>query len=107
MVNDASQQAKFRESEEQNTLQRAGLLGLRYVDTREMALTAPLVQGVLEIEEMYKGHLVPLQAGGDSPLVFGITVNTPQQMLRQLRDRFEAQGNSVQTVMISNQGFKD
>lgn len=108
MINDAAQQAKFRDTEEQNTQQRANLLGLQYVDSRPLTASLPLIKDVLTLEEMYKGHLLPLQRGNDSqPLVFAITVNTPQPLLRTLRARFEGRGYGVQFVMVSNQGFKD
>ena len=109
MINDAAAQAKFRDTEEHNTLQRANMLSLQYFDTRGVAKAATLVQGVMTVPEMYSGHLVPLQASSDTqPLVFGVTVNTPQPLLKQLRDKFQLNGGTlVQFVMISNQGFKE
>lgn len=98
--------AKFREQEEQNTRVRAGMLGLQYFDSRELTPETPLFKDVISVQEMYDGHLVPLSDGSENaPLVFGITVNTPQQMLRQLRSRFESR--VVQFVMMSNSGFRD
>jgi len=53
---------------------------------------------------MYQGHIVPLSNSGENaPLVFGITINTPQQLLRQLRERFG--GRIVQFVVMSNSGL--
>jgi type II secretory ATPase GspE/PulE/Tfp pilus assembly ATPase PilB-like protein len=99
-------EAKFRDSEEQNTLQRANMLGLQYFNSRELAADSQLYPGLLSIQEMYQGHIVPLSDNGeDTPLVFGITINTPQQLLRQLRERFE--GRMVQFVVISNTGYRD
>ncbi len=96
---------KFREQEEANTLQRANMLGLQYFDSRELATDSPLYQGLLSIPEMYQGHIVPLSDNGENaPLVFGITINTPQQLLRQLRERFE--GRMVQFVVMSNTGYR-
>lgn len=107
MIDDTAQRAKFRDTEETNTRQRAGLLSLQYVDTRELARTAPLIPNVLSIKEMYDGHLVPLQAGDDHPYVFGITINTPQQLLRQMREQYQNEGKNIQFAMISNQGFRE
>jgi type II secretory ATPase GspE/PulE/Tfp pilus assembly ATPase PilB-like protein len=97
--------AKFREQEEANTLQRANMLGLRYFDSRELAPNSQLYPGILNVPEMYQGHIVPLSDNGENtPLVFGITINTPQQLLRQLRERFE--GRVVQFVVMSNSGYR-
>lgn len=99
-------QAKFRDQDEQNTRRRAGLLGLQYLDTRGMSQSSPLLKDVLPVPEMYSGHIVPLSDSNENhPLIFGITVATPQQLLRQLRDRF--QGRIVQFMMISNSGFDE
>lgn len=106
-MNDAAQQAKFRETEENNTRQRASLLGLQYFDSRGVSTTAPLVPNVLTNQEMYSGHLVPLQKIGDEngTLVFAITNNTPQSLLRTLRERFIHY--TVQFVIMSNPGFRE
>lgn len=105
-VNDSADQSKYRDSEEANTQRRAGLLGLQYVDTRELAKKGPLHPGILSIQEMYAGHIVPLSDNNESsPLIFGITVQTPQPLLRQLHDRF--QNRAVQFMMMSNPGFEE
>lgn len=97
--------AKFREQEELNTRQRASMLGLRYFDSRELTPDSRLYPGLLTIQEMYQGHIVPLSDGGENTaLVFGITINTPQQLLRQLHDRFEER--VVQFVVMSNSGYR-
>lgn len=97
---------KFRDQEEANTQRRAGLLGLQYLDTRKLSTSGPLFKDVISIQDMYAGHLVPLSDGNENaPLIFGITVSTPQQLLRQLRDRFPTR--VVQFMMISNPGFDD
>lgn len=49
---------------------------------------------------------MPLSQDSETqPLLFGITVLTPQPLLRQLRDRF--QNRLVRFVMISEEGFKE
>lgn len=101
----AEDAAKFRETEEANTQSRASLLGLQYFDSRELPADSQLFTGLLSIPEMYQGHIVPLSDNGENaPLVFGITINTPQQLLRQLRERFE--GRMVQFVVMSNSGYR-
>ena len=101
----AEDAAKYREQEELNTQSRASMLGLQYFDSRELPANSPLYSGLLGIPEMYQGHIVPLSDNGENaPLVFGITINTPQQLLRQLRERFE--GRMVQFVVMSNSGYR-
>jgi type IV pilus assembly protein PilB len=101
--NSAADQQKFREQEELSTEQRAGLLKIPYLDSRTI-LDIPLASGILDIKEMYESKLVPLY-DNESGYTFGITIGTPQQLLRQLRDRF--QDKIIDFVMISNEGFKD
>lgn len=101
--NDAADQVKFREQEEQSTKQRANLLKIDYVDSRTIA-DIPLATGVLTNAEMYESKIVPLYAR-DSGYTFGITIGTPQQILRTLRDKF--QDKIIDFTMISNSGFKE
>lgn len=102
----ADQHQKFRDAEEQHTQQRAGLLGLQYLDTRELGKKGPLFKDILTNQEMYHGHIVPLSENTENaPLIFGITVQTPQPLLRQLHDRF--QNRLVQFMMISNPGYEE
>jgi len=102
----ADQHQKYRDAEEQHTQQRAGLLGLQYLDTRELGTKGPLYKDILSNQEMYNGHIVPLSENSENaPLIFGITVQTPQPLLRQLHDRF--QNRVVQFMMISNPGYEE
>lgn len=101
-----SDMQRFRDSEEANTQSRSGLLGLRYLDTRGFSKTAPLFKNVLPVEEMHKAKIVPLSDNGENqPLIFGITVATPQPLLTSLRDRFP--NRMVQFMMISNEGYSE
>lgn len=101
-----AEQSKFRDTEEQSTRQRAGLLGLQYLDTRQLSKSGPLFKDILTTDEMYAGRLVPLSDGNEAaPLIFGITIATPQPLLRQLRERFV--NRVVQFLMISNSGFRE
>lgn len=104
-MNDAKQQAKFRDQDEQNTRSRAAILGLQYFDSRSLGENDRLPPALLSKQEMYQGHIVPLRDDGeDQPLVFGITSATPQSLLRDLRGRF--QSRNVVFVMISGEGFR-
>ncbi len=102
----AQDAVKFRESEEDNTRNRAGLLGLQYMDTRDMVAKAQLVPGILQVAEMHSGKLIPLN-GEDktAPLIFGITTSTPQPLLNELRSRFN--DRVIQYMLISDSGYKE
>ena len=107
-MNDDEQQRRYREQEERATQQRAALLGLQYLDSRELANTAPLVQGVLTLKEMYDGYIVPLEAGADDKnYVFCVTSSTPQSFMRTLEKRYNDDGKGVTFYLISNLGFRD
>lgn len=96
-----------REAEEKSTRERAAILGLQYLDTREVEKDLPLVKDLLSNEEMYKGHLVPLTAGGGvEPYRFGITSQTPQSLLRQMETEYSARGENIQFLLISGSGFR-
>lgn len=99
---------KYRSQEELSTQQRAGLLGLGYLDSRSLASTNPLLPGILTIDEMYRGKLVPIQEGSDAdPYIFAITSNTPQSVMKALKTSYNENGKSVEFVLISNLGFRD
>jgi type II secretory ATPase GspE/PulE/Tfp pilus assembly ATPase PilB-like protein len=101
--NDAADQVKYREQEEQSTKQRAHLLKIDYLDSREIA-DIPLANGILTNPEMYESKMVPLY-DKQNGYTFGITIGTPQQMLRTLRDKF--QDKNIEFLMISNSGFRE
>ncbi|HEV2412690.1 MAG TPA: GspE/PulE family protein [Candidatus Saccharimonadales bacterium] len=104
-MTDASSQMRFREQEEEATQQRANMLGLLYVDSRNLN-DMPLLKGILSVREMYDWKIVPMRDLGEgSLLTFGITIQTSQQVLRELRERFI--GRNVEYVMISNLGYKE
>ena len=106
---DEDEQAKrYRDQDERSTQQRAALLGLQYLDSRQLARTAPLVDGVLTVREMYDGHLVPLEAGSDDKnYIFCITSTTPQSVMRNLEKHYNDDGKGVLFYLISGMGFRD
>lgn len=107
-MDEDEQARRYREQDERSTQQRAALLGLQYLDTRELAKTAPLVDGVLSVREMYDGHIVPLESGGDDRnYVFCITSTTPQSTMRNLEKHYNEDGKGVQFYLISGMGFRD
>lgn len=100
-------QQRRREQDEKATQQRAAILGLQYLDTREVENTLPLTQGVLTNDQMYKGYIVPLAAGGgDQPYRFGVTSQTPQSLIRNMEQSYGERGEATQFLLISNSGFR-
>ena len=100
-------QAQRRDHDENATRERAAILGVQYIDTRQFEKEIPLVKDVLSIEEMYKGRLVPLVAGNDeSPFQFGITTQTPQSLVTKMRNEYNERGQNAQFSMISGSSFK-
>lgn len=98
-------QAQRREHEENATRQRSAILGVPYVDTRGFENELPLLNGVLEIPEMYRGFIVPLRVGEDG-YHFGITTQTPQSLVQQMRQEYNDRGDTINFSMISGSGFK-
>lgn len=100
-------QQRRRESDENATRERAAILGLEYIDTREIEKTLPLIDDVLSVDEMYKGHIVPLLTGGGSePYQFGVTSQTPQSLMRSMQQMFSDRGELTRFLLISGSGFK-
>ena len=106
-MNEDEIQQKRREQDEQSTRQRAAILGLQYLDSRQFELTIPLVEDSISIEEMHKQRIVPL-VKGDSDTVnqFGVTTQTPQSYIETLRKRYNDHGDSIQFLLISNGAYR-
>lgn len=100
-------QAQRREHDENATRERAAILGVQYLDTRNFEKDIPLVDGVLSVEEMYKGRLIPLVHGSEAdPYQFGITTQTPQSLVARIRRDYNDRGLNTQFNMISGSAFK-
>jgi type II secretory ATPase GspE/PulE/Tfp pilus assembly ATPase PilB-like protein len=100
-------QAGRRQHDEESTRQRAAILGLQYIDTRDFEQSLPLIDGVLTIDQMYKGHLVPLVVSTDGqPYRFGVTTQTPQSLMEAMRREYNDRGDNIQFVLISNSAFR-
>lgn len=106
-MDESELQAKRRDNEENATRNRARILGLPYLDTREFEETIPLVHGLLEKEEMYKSYILPLQkGGGENHFQFMITSQTPRTLLSSLRADYEREGERVDFFLISGSAFR-
>lgn len=108
MSDQSEQEARYREQEERTTQSRAALLNTRYIDTRRLSQSAPLITGLLSSAEMYRYKMVPLQQGDEeAAYIFGITTGTPQSAMERLRDQYREVGKIAEFVLISELGFKD
>ena len=92
-----------RQIDEQNTQRRAALLSLPYYDTSQVG-EKPLFKDLLSTQEMYTLKLIPLMYSGNS-IVFGVTTNTSQVTMQNLRQRFGEKQITFQ--LISDSGYRD
>ncbi|HEV7952042.1 MAG TPA: ATPase, T2SS/T4P/T4SS family, partial [Candidatus Saccharimonadales bacterium] len=100
-------QERRREQDEKATQQRAAILGLQYLDTREIDHDLPLTSGIIEVPDMYKGFIIPLMSGGgNDPYRFGVTSQTPQSLIRKMETDYSDRGERTQFLLISNSGFR-
>lgn len=100
-------QSQRRDHDEGATRQRAAILGVQYVDTRDFEADLPLAKDILTIEEMYKGHIIPLKAGSADELYqFGITTQTPQSLVQSMKRAYNDRGENIAFYMISGSAFK-
>ncbi len=100
-------QAGRRAHEEHSTQERAAILGLQYLDTREIEASLELIRDLLSVEDMYKGRLIPLMRGGGAdPYRFGVTTQTPQSLMQTMHREYNDRGENIQFVLISGSAFK-
>lgn len=96
-----------RNADEESTQRRAAILGLPYLDTRQIESQIALVEGVINVSDMHKNRIVPLTAGSDSTSwQFGITTQTPQSLLKELAAKYAAQAQNTDFFLISQGGFR-
>lgn len=100
-------QRKRRDNEEAATENRARILGLPYLDTREFEDAVELTPGVLTKEEMHRDMVVPLQKGGGGlHYQFMVTSQTPSHVIQDLQTRYEETGEKVDIFLISQSAFR-
>ncbi|HEX7483731.1 MAG TPA: ATPase, T2SS/T4P/T4SS family, partial [Candidatus Saccharimonadales bacterium] len=100
-------QERRRDQDEKATQQRAAILGLQYLDAREVEETLPLTNGILTLDEMYKGYIIPLTSGGGTePFRFGVTSQTPQSLIQKMAGEYNDRGELTQFLLMSGSGFK-
>lgn len=100
-------QQRRREQEEKATRERGAILGLQYIDAREIEQSLPLVSDLLENSYMYQNYIVPLmRGGGTQPYRFGITSQTPQSLLQKMQKDYNDRGENIEFLLISQSGFR-
>ena len=100
-------QRRRREQDEKATHQRATILGLPYVDMRNLEDTLPLVPGMIPIEKMHQYRIVPLAKGGNEVMYqIGVTSQTPQSILQKIKREYQDRGDKLQFLLISASGYR-
>lgn len=94
-----------RTIDEQNTMRRAQILGMKYFDTSAM-IEKPLYKNIFSIPELYSLKTIPIQVT-ENPysILFGITTTTAQTTMHALKQRFA--DYQVSFVLISDPGYRD
>jgi len=106
-VNEDDIQQRRREQDEQSTQQRATILGLQYLDARDIEDTLTLAEGVMSIEDMHRNRLIPLIKGSTETLYqFGVTTQTPQSVIQQMNREYNDRGENIQFMLISLSGYR-
>lgn len=95
-----------RQNDEESTQRRAAILGLQYLDAREIENTLPLIKDVISIKEMHLNRIIPLMANeAASAYRFGVTSTTPQSVLRSMEKEYAEDGRAVQFLLISQSAY--
>lgn len=106
-MDEQSIQLKRRENEEQATRERARILGLPYLDTRGFENEIPLTEGLLDVAEMHRDYILPLQkGGGEEHYQFMVTSQTPRTLIEKMRREYNDDGERVDFFLISNSAYK-
>jgi len=106
-MDEDKRQQQRREEEERSTRERAAILGVEYIDTRDLEERIPLVKELLTIDQMYSGRLVPLRAIPDeASYLIGITTNTPQSLVSNVRRENEDKGTHIAIALISDTAYR-
>ena len=100
-------QKKRRENEEQAAAQRARILGLPYLDTRQFEENIPLVHGLLTKQEMHDNFILPLQKGGEGEhFQFMVTSQTPRSVIDEKRKYYNDRGEHADFFLITDSAYK-
>ena len=80
-----------RQNDEDATRKRASILGLQYLDAREIEQTLPLIHDLISIQEMHTNRIIPLIVNEEANTFrFAVTSTTPQSVLKNMTREYEA-----------------
>ena len=100
-------QLKRRENEELTTANRARILGLPYLDTRDFENGVALVPDLISVQEMHQNFIIPLQrGGGEDHYQFMVTSQTPRSLIDRMTRDYNNDGEKVDFFLISNSAYK-
>ncbi len=100
-------QDRRRDHEEKATQQRAAILGLPYLDSREFETQLELVPELMPIADMHKLKMVPLQMGAENmPYRFGVSSQTPESIIAKMRKEYSDEGREAQMFLLSQTGYQ-
>jgi len=106
-VNEEEIQQRRREQDERSTQQRAAILGLQYLDTRQIENDLPLANDVMPVDAMHRDRMVPLVKGDSQNMFqFGVTAQTPQSVIQRMTGEYNEKGVTVQFLLISLSGYR-
>ena len=96
-----------RDNEEKATAERARILGLPYLDTRDFEREIPLVPDLLDKKQMHQDSIIPLQkGGGEEHYQFMVTSQTPRSLIVKMRQEYADEGERVDFFLISGSAYK-
>lgn len=100
-------QRKRRDNEEKATKERARILGLPYLDTRDFEQTIPLLKDIMDVADMHKDFMIPFEKGDhETPYRFFVTSQTPNSLLEDMHKAYNDAGEHVVFFLISNSGYR-
>ena len=106
-MNEEEIQQKRRENEEIATAGRARILGLPYLDTRPFENSIPLVQGMLEISQMHRDYILPLERGSEEKAAQLLcTSQTPRSVIDSIRTDYNNHGRNCTFFLISLSAYQ-
>ena len=99
-----------RQKEEEATEQRARILGLTYLDTRDFEDIFPLARDLFTNEQLYRAFLAPLQIGDideNKPWRVLITSLTPRSVIQKLSKKYQDEGKTLELFLVSESAWKN
>ena len=99
-----------RQKEEEATEQRARILGLTYLDTRDFEDIFPLARDLFTNEQMHRAFLAPLQIGDideNKPWRVLITSLTPRSVIQKLSKKYQDEGKTLELFLVSESAWKN